>query len=63
LGRVLSKPILDPETKELIAKENVQITPNLIEKCKTKKLTNFIFDHHLHVIYIEPFVKNVMVGI
>jgi len=41
LGRVLSKPIFDPETKELIAKANVQITPNLIEKCKTKKITEF----------------------
>lgn len=41
LGRVLSKPILDPETKELIAKENVQITPNLIKKCKTKQINEF----------------------
>jgi DNA-directed RNA polymerase subunit beta' len=41
LGRVLSKPIFDPETNELIAKANVQITPNLIEKCKEKKLTEF----------------------
>jgi DNA-directed RNA polymerase subunit beta' len=41
LGRVLSKPIFDPETKKLIAKANVQITPNLIEKCKTKKIKEF----------------------
>jgi len=41
LGRVLSKPIFDSETKELIAKVNVQITPSLIEKCKNKKITEF----------------------
>jgi hypothetical protein len=28
LGRVLNKPIFDPETKNLIAKTNTQITPN-----------------------------------
>jgi len=41
LGRVLSKPIFDIETKELIAKENVQLTPNLIEKCKNKQIKEF----------------------
>jgi len=41
LGRVLSKSIFDPETKELIAKANVQITPNLIEKCKNKQIKEF----------------------
>jgi DNA-directed RNA polymerase subunit beta' len=44
VGRVLSKPILDPTTKELIIKANVQITPNLIEKLKEKQI---------HEIYIR----------
>jgi DNA-directed RNA polymerase subunit beta' len=41
LGRVLSKSIFDPETKTLIAKANLQITPKLIEKCKEKKIKEF----------------------
>nr|WPV76462.1 RNA polymerase beta'' subunit [Naviculales sp.] len=41
LGRVLNRPIFDPQTKELIAKANVQITPNLIEKCKEKQIKEF----------------------
>jgi len=38
LGRVISKPILDPETEDLIVKKNVQLTPNLIKKCKKKQI-------------------------
>jgi DNA-directed RNA polymerase subunit beta' len=41
LGRVISKPIFDPETEELIAKANVQLTPSLIDKCKKKQITEF----------------------
>jgi len=41
LGRVLSKPIFDPQTKEIIIKANSQITPNIIEKCKKKQITEF----------------------
>ena len=41
LGRVLNNPIFDPITGELIAHENHQITPKIIEKCKTRKITNF----------------------
>jgi DNA-directed RNA polymerase subunit beta' len=38
LGRVLNKPILDPETKSLIAKTNTQITSSLIKIFKQKKI-------------------------
>ena len=41
LGRVLSKPILDPQTNELIVHAGTQITPNLVETFKEKKVTNF----------------------
>lgn len=41
LGRVLNKPILDPETKSLIAKVNTQITPTLIKTFKQKKVQQF----------------------
>jgi DNA-directed RNA polymerase subunit beta' len=41
LGRVLSKPILDPQTDQLIAQANIQITPTLIEKCKNKNVKEF----------------------
>lgn len=41
LGRVISKPIFDPESKELIAKANIQLTPSLIEKCKRKQVQEF----------------------
>jgi DNA-directed RNA polymerase subunit beta' len=41
LGRVLSKPIFDPETNELLAKANVQLTPNLIDKCRINKIKKF----------------------
>ena len=38
LGRILNKPIFDPETKNLIAKKNSQITPNLISELKEKQI-------------------------
>jgi DNA-directed RNA polymerase subunit beta' len=41
VGQVLNKSIFDPETKELIAKINTQITPKLIKKFKEKKITKF----------------------
>ena len=41
LGRVLNKPILDLETKSLIAKVNTQITPTLINTFKQKKVQQF----------------------
>jgi DNA-directed RNA polymerase beta'' subunit len=41
LGRVLSKSIFDPQTNKLIAKENDELTPSLIEKCKEKKIKEF----------------------
>jgi DNA-directed RNA polymerase subunit beta' len=41
LGRVLSKPIFDSTTNELIAQANTQITPKLIEKCKEKNIQEF----------------------
>ena len=41
LGRVLSKPIVDPTTKELLAHPGTQITPNLIETFQKKKVPNF----------------------
>ena len=39
LGRVLNKPIIDSQTKTLIAKTNTQITPNLIEQLKQKQIS------------------------
>ena len=41
LGRVLNKPILDPETNTIIATVNTQITPTLINTCKQKKIQHF----------------------
>ena len=41
LGQVLNKSIFEPETKELIAKVNTQITPKLIKKFKEKKINKF----------------------
>ena len=41
IGRILNKPILDPETKNLIANINTQITPKLVKKFKEKKITKF----------------------
>jgi DNA-directed RNA polymerase subunit beta' len=41
LGRILSKSIFDPQTKQLISKFNTQITPNLIQTFKQKKIQQF----------------------
>lgn len=41
VGRVLSKPLFDPQTKQLIAQTNSQITPNLINECKKRKIREF----------------------
>jgi DNA-directed RNA polymerase subunit beta' len=41
LGRVISKPIFFPQTKELLAKANVQLTSNLIEKCRVNQIKKF----------------------
>nr|YP_010471892.1 RNA polymerase beta'' subunit [Haslea avium]UVG41357.1 RNA polymerase beta'' subunit [Haslea avium] len=38
LGRILNKPILDPETGNLIAKTNTQITSDLLQELKQKKV-------------------------
>ena len=40
LGRIINKPIIDPETGNLIANTNTQITPNLIQELKQKKIQN-----------------------
>ena len=36
LGRVLNKPVYDPQTSELLAKQNTQITPELIQIFKNR---------------------------
>lgn len=41
LGRVLSKPIFDSETKKKIADSNTLITPKLLEICKQKNINEF----------------------
>ena len=41
LGRLLNKPIYDPQTKELIANIDTQITPNLIRTFKEKNIESF----------------------
>ena len=41
LGRVLSKSIIDPQTNKVIISAGTQITPNLIENFKQRKITNF----------------------
>jgi DNA-directed RNA polymerase subunit beta' len=41
LGRVLNKPIFDPETKSILAKINTQITPLLIKTFQQKKIQQF----------------------
>jgi DNA-directed RNA polymerase subunit beta' len=41
LGRVLSKPILEPETKKIVFQSNVQITPKIIETCKKLQIQEF----------------------
>nr|YP_010516958.1 RNA polymerase beta'' subunit [Haslea provincialis]UXN44740.1 RNA polymerase beta'' subunit [Haslea provincialis] len=39
LGRVLNRPIFDPETQKIMVDTNTQITPNLIEKLKKKNIS------------------------
>ena len=39
LGHVLSKSVINPLTKELIAQQNTQITPNLVQQFKKNKIT------------------------
>ena len=41
LGRVLSKLIRDPQTNEIIAPANTQITPILIKTCKERQIKEF----------------------
>ena len=41
LGRLLNKPVYDPQTKELIANIDTQITPNLIRTFKEKNIESF----------------------
>ena len=41
LGRVLNKPVIDPETNDLIFLSNTQVTPKIIETCKKRKITKF----------------------
>ena len=41
VGRVLSKKIIDPETKEIIAQANTQITPRLIKIFQERKIKEF----------------------
>ena len=41
LGRVLSKPVFDSQTSVLIAQQNTQITPELLQKFKEKNIINF----------------------
>jgi DNA-directed RNA polymerase subunit beta' len=41
LGRLLSKPVFDPKTNLIIADQNTQITPNLIETFKKLNIDSF----------------------
>ena len=41
LGRTLSKSVINPKTNEIIISENIQITPNIINKFKEKNITEF----------------------
>merc|ERR1712003_231445 len=41
LGRVVNKPIYDPETSALLVKQNTQITPELIEILKNKNIMEY----------------------
>ena len=41
LGRVLNKPIYDPQTLELVAKQNTQITPELIQIFQDKNILEY----------------------
>ena len=41
LGRVLNKPVYDPQTSELLAKQNTQITPELIQIFKNRNIPEY----------------------
>ena len=41
LGRILSKPVFDPKTNVLIARADIQITPNLLKTFKQLKIEKF----------------------
>jgi DNA-directed RNA polymerase subunit beta' len=41
LGRVLSKPILDSKTQQLLVHAGTQITPNLVQTFKEKQISEF----------------------
>jgi len=41
LGRVLGKPILDFQTSSIIAQQNLQITPELVQQWKDQNIQNF----------------------
>lgn len=41
LGRIVNKPVLDPQTFSVITDRNIQITPILIQKFKEKKIIEF----------------------
>ena len=41
LGRILNKPIFDPDTKSLIAKANTQINPKIIEQLEQRQVQEF----------------------
>jgi len=41
LGRVINKPIFDPQTKDLIVKSNTQIDPTLIKKFQQESIKEF----------------------
>jgi DNA-directed RNA polymerase subunit beta' len=41
IGRILSKPIFDPDTKTLIAKTNAPLTPKLIREFQERQIKEF----------------------
>ena len=41
LGRILNKPIFDPNTDEILFQSNIQVTPKVIETCKKKNVNEF----------------------
>ncbi len=41
LGRVINKPIYDPQTSALLVKQNTQITPELIQILKNKNIMEY----------------------
>jgi DNA-directed RNA polymerase subunit beta' len=41
LGRILSKPVFEPQAHQLIAQKNTQITPDLLKQFKYNNITKF----------------------